>query len=170
LAPSRSYSTSGVSRLNWICFAPKWGNSNEKDNRECGTFSSSDVFDSDGRGADWRRCVGGLVGCRCAWADRCRRRSFHRLDGRPVDFAFVGPEPLKRATLRAESRKPRRSCPSRRQSTCAQSVCAQRSSSSSSGRPSAAVRHHHGFHRAAGPGTGVSIGLSWRRGAGFSPD
>jgi hypothetical protein len=166
LAPSRSYSTSGVSRLNWICFAPKWGNSNEKDNRECGTFSSSDVFDSDGRGANRRRCVGGLIGCRCAWANRCRRRSFHRLDGRPVDFAFVGSEPLKRATLRAESRKPRRSCPSRRQSTCAQSVCAQRSSSSSSGRPSAAVRHHHGFHRAAGPATGVSVEIGAR---GFGP-
>ena len=156
MAPSRSYSSRGVSRLNWICFAPKWGNSNEKGNCECGSFFGADVFDSDGRGADWRRCVGGLIGCRCAWANRCRRRSFHRLDGRPVDFAFVGPEPLKRTALCAESRKPGRSCSSKRQSTCAQSVCAQRSSSSSSGHPNAAVRHdRHGFHRAPDPATGV---------------
>ena len=148
-----SYSISGVSRLNWICFVRQSGETRI----ECGALSSADVFDSDGRGTCRRRCVGGLIGCRGARADRCRRRSCHRLYGRPVDFAFVGPEPLERAAPCAESRKPGRSCPCRRQSTRAQSVCAQRSSSSSSGRPSAAaVRHHHGFHRAAGPATGVS--------------
>ena len=52
--------------------------------------------------------------------------------------------------------------PGGRQSTCAQSVCAQRSSGSSSGRPSAAV-HHHGFHSAASPATRV------RQGADFGP-
>jgi hypothetical protein len=158
LAPSRIIldQRSEPPELDLFC-AAKRGNSNEKDNRECGALSSADVFDSDGRGTCRRRCVGGLIGCRGARADRCRRRSYHRLYGRPVDFAFVGPEPLERAAPCAESRKPGRSCPCRRQSTRAQSVCAQRSSSSSSGRPSAAaVRHHHGFHRAAGPATGVS--------------
>jgi len=156
LAPSRPYSISEVSRLNWICSGPKRGNSNEKDNRECGTFSGANVFDSDGRGTCRRRCVGCLIGCGGARANRCRRRSCHWLDGRPVDFAFVGPEPLKRTALSAESRKPGCSSSSKRRSTCARSVCAQRSSSSSSGRPRAAVRHYHGFHRAADPATGVS--------------
>ena len=157
MAPSRVIldQRSEPPELDLFC-AAKRGNSNEKDNRECGALSSADVFDSDGRGTCRRRCVGGRIGCRGARADRCRRRSCHRLYGRPVDFAFVGPEPLERAAPCAESRKPGRSCPFRRQSTRAQSVCAQRSSSSSSGRPSAAVRHHHGFHRAAGPATGVS--------------
>jgi hypothetical protein len=141
-------------RRMWCAMA---GDSHEKDSRECGTFSGADVFDSDGPGTCRRRCVGGLIGCRGARAGWCRRRSCHRLDGRPVDFAFVGPEPLEPAALCAESGKPGRSCSSKRQSTCAQSVCAQRSSSSSSGRPRAAVpHHHHGFHRTAGPGTGVS--------------
>jgi hypothetical protein len=141
--------------LDLFC-AAKRGNSNEKNNRKCGTLTSADVFDSDGRGTCRRRCVGGGIGCRGARADRCRRRSCHRLYGRPVDFAFVGREPLERAAPCAKSRKLGRSYPFRRQSTRVQSVCAQRSSSSSGGRPSAAVRHHHGFHRAAGPATGVS--------------
>jgi hypothetical protein len=162
LAPGRSYSDQRREPPEL-----KRGNSNEKDNRECGTFSGADVFDSDGRGTHRRRCVGGLIGCRGARADRCRRRSCHRLDGRPVDFAFVGPKPLKRAALCAESLKPGRSCPSRRRSTGAKSVCAKRSGRSSSGRPSAAVRHHHhGFHRAAGPDTGVSVEIGAR---GFGP-
>jgi len=56
------YSISGVSRLNGICFVRQsGGNSNEKDNRECGALSSADVFDSDG-GDGRRRCVGALSG------------------------------------------------------------------------------------------------------------
>jgi hypothetical protein len=104
-----------------------------------------------------RRRVGGRIRCGGARADRGRRRCSGGLFGRSVDFTFMGPAPLERTASGAESREPGRPCPCRRQSTCAQSVCAHRSSSSSSGCPSTAVRHHHGFHRAAGPATRVSI-------------
>jgi hypothetical protein len=145
----------------------KAGNSNEKDNGECGALSSADVFGSDSPGTRRRRCAGGLIGCRGAWADWCRRRCCHRLYGRPVDFEFMGPKPFERAAPGAESREPGRSCPCKRPSACAQSVCAPRSSSSSSGCPSTAARHHHGLHRAAGPGTGVS--RYHHRARGFDP-
>ena len=157
MAPSRIIldQRSEPPELDLFC-AAKRGNSNEKDNGGCSALSSADVFVSDGPGTRRRRCVGGLIGCRGARADWCRRRCCHRLYGGPVDFEFMGPKSLERAASGAESREPGRSCPCRRQSACAQSVCAQRSSRSSSGRPSTAVRHHHGFHRTAGPGTGVS--------------
>jgi hypothetical protein len=148
LALARFYSTGVVAAL---------GDSNEKHNRECGALSSADVFGSDGPGTRRRRGVGRRVGCRGARTDRCRSRCCHRLHGGPVDFAFMGPAPLERAAPGAESREPGSARPCRRQPTCAHSVCTQRSSSSASGCPSAAVHdHHHGFHRAAGPVARVS--------------
>ena len=149
-------SAESVARIGFVFVRQSGGTSNEKDNRECGALSSADVFCRDGTGTRRRRCAGGLIGCRGARADRCRRRCCHWLYGRPFDFEFMGYESLERTAPGAQSREPGNSCPSRRQSTCAQSVRAQRSGGSSSGRPSTAVRHHHGFHRAAGPVTGVS--------------
>ena len=145
LASARSYSGSGLR-----------GNSNEEDDRERGSRSHADVVGRDGRGTRRRRCAGGRIGCCSARADRSSGWRSGGLYGRPVDFTFMGPPSLERTAPGAESREPGRSCPCRRQSTCAQSVCAQRSSSSSGGRPSTAVRHHHGFHRAAGSAAGVS--------------
>jgi hypothetical protein len=162
LALAGSNSTSGVGRLNCqarnlgIVCAGTRGNSNEKGNRELGSRSSADVVGSEGRGTRRRRCAGGRIGCHSAGADRSRGWRSGGLYGRPVDFTFLGPAPLERIAPGAESREPGRSCPCRRQSACTQSVSAQRSSSSSSGCPSAAVRHHHGFHCAAGPATGMS--------------
>jgi hypothetical protein len=93
-APSRSYPISGVSRLNWICFVRRSGNSNEKDNREYGAFSSADVFDSDGRGTcDRRREYGG------AQANWCPRRCCPS-----VIRAFRGPEPIKYAASAPQRR------------------------------------------------------------------
>jgi len=132
------------------------GNWSEKDNRELRSRSSADVVGSEGRGTRRRRCAGRRIGCRSVRADRSRGWRGGGLHGRTVDFAFMGPAPLECTAPGAESREPGRSCSRRRQSTCAQSVYAQRSGSSSSGRPSTAVRYHHGFHRAAGPAAGVS--------------
>jgi hypothetical protein len=163
LALSRSYSISQVSRLNWICFVRQsGGNSHEKDNRECGALSCADIFCSDGRGTCNRRRAWGGIGRSGARADRRRGWRVGRLYCWTIDCEFLGLETIEHHPAGTESRKPGRSCPCTRQSACAQSVCAQRSSSSSSGRPSAAVRHHHGFHRAAGPATGVSRLLLFR--------
>jgi hypothetical protein len=175
LAASRSHSTSELSSLEWILFCGETGNSNEKDNRECGDFSGADVFDGDCRGTTGRRCARSCFGGRRAGSDRRRRRSCHRLDGRPVNFAFVGLAPRRRVTPCAESRKPDRWCLRGRQPTGAQSArgqpaCCQGSSSSASRRTVAAVRHHHGVHRTAGPATGVSwCGAARSRGGGAGP-
>jgi len=132
------------------------GSWNEKDNRERGSRSCADVVGREGRGTGRRRRAGGRIGRRRARADRSSGWRRSGLYSRTVDFAFMGPAPLERAAPGAESREPGRACPCRRQSTRTQSVRTQRSSSSSSGRASRAVHHHHGFHRAAGPATGVS--------------
>jgi hypothetical protein len=134
----------------------KAGNWNEKSNRELGSRTGADVVGSEGRRTRRRRCARGRIGCRSARADRSRGWRSGGLYGRAVDFTFMGPAPIERTAPGPEIRDPGRSCSCRRRSTCAQSVCAQRSSSSRSGRPSTAVHHQHGFHCAAGPATRVS--------------
>src|SRR6516162_6016735 len=49
----------GVCRLNCQTECRKRGGSNEKDNRECLTLSSVDVFGSDGKRPRGQRCVWG---------------------------------------------------------------------------------------------------------------
>jgi hypothetical protein len=143
------------------------GNSHEKDNnRECGALSCASVFCVDGRGTCNRRRAWGGIGRSGARADRCRGWRLGRLCCWSIDCEFLGLQTIRHYPAGTESRKPGRSCPCTRQSACTQSLCSHRSSSSSSGRPSAAVRHHHGFHRAAGPATGVSR----RRGFGPAPN
>jgi hypothetical protein len=146
LALAGSYSVSGLM---------KSGSWNEKDNRERGSLSCADVVGREGRGTRRRRRAGGRIGRRSPRTDRSSGWRCSGLYGRPVDFTFMGPAPLERAAPGAESREPGRACPCRRRPTCAQSVGTKRSSSSSSARASTAFRHDHGFHRAAGPTTGV---------------
>ncbi len=151
------------SHLIWLGMQRKTGTRNEQDNRMCCSRPGADVFGGEGRGTRRRRCAGRLVWCRGAWADRGRGWRGDRLLGRTVDCAFLGLETIEHQPAGTQSREPghsgacRRQSTSAQQSTCSQSICAQRWSRSSSGRPNTAVGYdHHGFHGAASAATGVS--------------